>query len=488
MKKKEICERTGLTQKALRLYEEKGLIAPQRDNAGRNRTREYSGADLRRLQTIAMLRRALFTLAEIKEMLDDPGSIQKIYPRYLEWVRQQKEQLERLYEVSAGIDISTVESADELTEKIKFAAANMPLPVADIHFHFKQLDEMEDERRIPTAEEQLDALLPSKEYRQAYVSISRDKLDDTLVRSDLLNDTRVAFRTEESGPVQNQEYRTGGQRTLRWGLTLGALGTAALFLAALEDFDASAAKRIVCFILFATFAAARIILLALDHRRSQKRWLHEIGWENQKSRRNKKKIVRIVTGGILGLALIAGGFAALTWYLIPTEPAGGPSTEGIDLNAFWDGMELDMFAGLIQNINIAVDISGDDVYRLDDPNAMAVGPDKIYFQWGSSLYSINADYTNLTKIDTVCSRNGAKSVVEKPEEGPCRLIYDQGYIYYITLNAHSYYLVRHKTGTKIKPEKLRKGWCDAIGMSEDGEIICYSYDHGWQEIDRVKVN
>jgi DNA-binding transcriptional MerR regulator len=58
----ECAERTGLTVRALRVYEEYGLIAPQRTPGG---WRCYGMADLIRLNTIALLKSAGLSLAQI---------------------------------------------------------------------------------------------------------------------------------------------------------------------------------------------------------------------------------------------------------------------------------------------------------------------------------------------------------------------------------------------------------------------------------------
>lgn len=490
MKRKEICEKTGLTQKALRLYEEKGLIAPRLENAGHNKTREYSQEDLRRLQTISMLRRALFTLAEIKEMLEDPRSIQVIYPQYMEWIRQQKEQLVQLYEVSAAIDIETVGSAQELTEKIKFAAANMPLPASDIHFNFKKLDEMEDQRYLPTPEERLNAALPSKEHRQAYVALSRTKQDDFLVRNDLLNDTKNMAWTED-GPVANnvEVPKTLGQRLLRGVLTVVVLLGGFYLLTGWQKMWRFGAWKWAFLGGFVLLLGLRIGLAVLDHRRNRGKWLSSIGWENQKSSSvNKKKIALIVTGSFLALALVVGGFVALAWYLTPVEPTGGPSTEGIDLKEFWEGMELEMFSGMIPNMTVGDMARGD--FDLKDLDAITAGPDKIYFIWHWTLFSINSDYTDLMSLDRAYCPNDARSVVQEPEERACGLIYYDGCIYYISYD-DGYSLMRHRTGEKIRPKELYS-WFHApggIGLSDNGEIICYIRDHSkWEEEARIKVD
>jgi DNA-binding transcriptional MerR regulator len=61
----EVVARTGLTERALRHYEDEGLILPGRSAAGQ---RLYAKADLAAIATISVLRRAGFSLAEIKAL------------------------------------------------------------------------------------------------------------------------------------------------------------------------------------------------------------------------------------------------------------------------------------------------------------------------------------------------------------------------------------------------------------------------------------
>jgi MerR family transcriptional regulator, thiopeptide resistance regulator len=60
---KEVVRRTGLTSRALRFYEARGLIAPLRTYEGR---RLYGAAALERINQIVALKRAGLTLAQIK--------------------------------------------------------------------------------------------------------------------------------------------------------------------------------------------------------------------------------------------------------------------------------------------------------------------------------------------------------------------------------------------------------------------------------------
>ncbi len=65
MRIKEVEERTGLTAKAIRLYESKGLLKPARERE--NDYRDYTEEDVARLKTIAILRKLDVSIAEIKE-------------------------------------------------------------------------------------------------------------------------------------------------------------------------------------------------------------------------------------------------------------------------------------------------------------------------------------------------------------------------------------------------------------------------------------
>jgi len=65
----EAAERTGLTQRTLRFYEEKGLLnSPARMEGG---FRLYSEEDIERIERIKQMKELLgFSLADVKEMID----------------------------------------------------------------------------------------------------------------------------------------------------------------------------------------------------------------------------------------------------------------------------------------------------------------------------------------------------------------------------------------------------------------------------------
>ena len=68
MKIKEVCVQTGLTERAVRFYVQQRLLSPQAQPRGGRTWLYFSPADVDRLRAIATLRKAGFTLEEIRSM------------------------------------------------------------------------------------------------------------------------------------------------------------------------------------------------------------------------------------------------------------------------------------------------------------------------------------------------------------------------------------------------------------------------------------
>ena len=79
MRIKEVEQRTGLTAKAIRLYESKGLLKPARETE--NDYRDYTEEDVARLKTIAILRKLDLSVAEIKEWTDGQSGLADLLHR-----------------------------------------------------------------------------------------------------------------------------------------------------------------------------------------------------------------------------------------------------------------------------------------------------------------------------------------------------------------------------------------------------------------------
>lgn len=101
----EVASRSGVSRKALRLYESTGiLVAPRRTAAG---YRVYGSESLATLAFVAQARRLGFHLDEIKEVVQIKRSGRCPCPHVLDLVRQKVEELDRtladLAEVKRGL-------------------------------------------------------------------------------------------------------------------------------------------------------------------------------------------------------------------------------------------------------------------------------------------------------------------------------------------------------------------------------------------------
>ena len=97
----EVAERTSVTQRTLRFYEEKGLMKPPTRMQGGFRL--YSEDDIRRVVQIKQLQQLLgFTLAEIKEMVEAEEVKMQLRAQYRPEaaLSQKKKQVLRAIEVT----------------------------------------------------------------------------------------------------------------------------------------------------------------------------------------------------------------------------------------------------------------------------------------------------------------------------------------------------------------------------------------------------
>lgn len=77
----EVAERTGLTQRTIRYYEELGLLSPPSRTQGDFRL--FSGGDLKRLEEISRLKQLLgFSLAEIKKIVEGEEALGQLRSEY----------------------------------------------------------------------------------------------------------------------------------------------------------------------------------------------------------------------------------------------------------------------------------------------------------------------------------------------------------------------------------------------------------------------
>lgn len=106
----EMAQKFGVTLRALRFYEDKGLLSPKREGA----TRLYSKRDRTRLKLILLGRKVGFSLRDVKQIMDlyDPNGTNSKQLRLT--LEKSEKQLGRLQKQRLAID----EAIDELNRNI----------------------------------------------------------------------------------------------------------------------------------------------------------------------------------------------------------------------------------------------------------------------------------------------------------------------------------------------------------------------------------
>lgn len=116
MKIKTVCERTGLSDRAIRLYIENGLLKPEKtENHTGRRSFDFSEEDIARLDRIAALRAAGFSIAQIKEIQESPASIPTVVAEVTEKQETELRRSEKVLSVLNTLE-DDIGSFEELAE------------------------------------------------------------------------------------------------------------------------------------------------------------------------------------------------------------------------------------------------------------------------------------------------------------------------------------------------------------------------------------
>ena len=270
MTRKEVCNATGLSIKTLRLYEEKGLIAPARQYRNGREYRVYTPELVAQLQQIATLRRALFTMDEIKTMQKNPDTIPGIFEDYRQWLEVQENQFRALRQAAGQVNVQTLHSVGSLLSGMEQAASQMPLPQMDIKTDFKHIDAMEEPPRHVVQQTDFDDMVPNaRVFRQMNLMIDGDRSNNINVAFGQYNDMRRQ-PPEESGPVQETH------NVPRWQKILGGIFTGLMGLTAVLGIYQALAHQWFNRVIWGTFLLfllLRLLLAAIPLWKSHRQWL-----------------------------------------------------------------------------------------------------------------------------------------------------------------------------------------------------------------------
>ena len=147
MKIKEVSRATGLTEKTIRYYENRGLVIPAAKEQNGRSFRDYSEEDVAALRAVSTLRRARFPVEEIARMQREPESIGEVLKAYETSVEEAYAALGRIRDLLRREDLGASADIFALADKLRPATEDIPLPKPDLHFRFKQMDRIEAEKR-----------------------------------------------------------------------------------------------------------------------------------------------------------------------------------------------------------------------------------------------------------------------------------------------------------------------------------------------------
>ena len=144
MQIKEVSKRTDLSIKTIRFYEERGLITPQKEYRNGRYFRNYREEDIAQLQMVAVLRKCLFSIEQIKTMLEHPELTADIFAEYREELLGKSDYLLCLAEKARTVDMAELHDPETLARQMAKTAEPLPLPKMDIRPRFRYLDELEE--------------------------------------------------------------------------------------------------------------------------------------------------------------------------------------------------------------------------------------------------------------------------------------------------------------------------------------------------------
>ena len=254
MTRNEVCRATELSIRTLRFYEETGLIVPAYSSQSDPGECDYSAALAEQLRRVVILRRALFTIEEIKTMQQSPDAIPGIFQSYRQWLGVQGTQARALRRAAAQIAPQSLHSIDDLLRGIRQAAGALPLPQMDLDPDLRHMDAIQEPSH------QLEEPGDSRVLRQMSLALDQNRDSRTAVLLGQYNECRQVG-SEESTPVLERHALP------RWQKILGSLLTVLTFSALIgaiypvlahQQFDG------VLWGLFLLFLLLRLLLAAVS--------------------------------------------------------------------------------------------------------------------------------------------------------------------------------------------------------------------------------
>lgn len=143
MRMKDVCARTGLTDRAVRLYIENGLLFPNEEiNYAGRRTIHFSENDVYTLEAIATLRKADFSIVDIREMQETPSNIHSILDLHRQKLAEDIENKQQILQNLSSINVTEPLDYTEIAKSLRKSASRNTLPKEDSRMNFKDFQQI----------------------------------------------------------------------------------------------------------------------------------------------------------------------------------------------------------------------------------------------------------------------------------------------------------------------------------------------------------
>ena len=155
MRIKEAARRTGLSEKTIRYYEDRGLVLPDTEERNGRVWRDYTEEHVALLTAVATLRKAFFHVEEIDAIRADPARIPETLSEVSARVDETYKTLGKLRELMRREDLRQAPDLMSLAAELREAVKPLKLPAQDLKFNFRAMDRMlaEEQARVDGAPE-----------------------------------------------------------------------------------------------------------------------------------------------------------------------------------------------------------------------------------------------------------------------------------------------------------------------------------------------
>ncbi len=135
MKMKEVIEKTGLTDRAVRLYIDEGLAIPSiAESYSGRKSIDFSENDVERLKNVALLRKAGFSIADIKSIVDDNSTAKNIVEKFIEQTENNIAHETEIVEKLKGISFDEDVTIETICNSLSATVEEKEVPGEDMYY------------------------------------------------------------------------------------------------------------------------------------------------------------------------------------------------------------------------------------------------------------------------------------------------------------------------------------------------------------------